>query len=298
MHDVFAYGVIASSTFLELGSDYPSEGGYAEVVGIHRSIGGEAAAGAYVLARLGVATKLDGNRLTDDESSATVIQLLSSAGVDCSAISLDGNSGPVTEVIIATGEARTIFGTYANLAQERAWNSPAEEDIRSSRIVCLDPFAPTWSQEVARLCVEADTPYVTVDAPPDSEIAAQAAVLVIAQEFADRTFGDADPRDVLAAYTDRCTGLVILTRGGTPGLFGRNSSPPRAFSPFPVEARDTTGAGDAFRAGLTYGLLRGETDDGVIRTASATAAMVCERAPGVVTSPTERELLDFMAART
>lgn len=260
-----------------------------------RSIARSAAA-SFVLARLGVVTKLGGNRLTDDAPSAAVIELLSSAGVDCSAIRLDG-AVPVTEVIVATGEHRTILGTYANVLVRDAWHPPSEEDIRSSRIVCLDPFAPDYSLQVARLCVETGTAYVTVDCAPDSEIAANAAALVVAQECTSRTLGDLDPGDVLTAYTERCGGLVILTRGSEPGIFGRRGSRAREFSPFPVQARDTTGAGDAFRAGIVYGLLRGEKDDGLITTASATAALVCERAPGVLGSPTAQELAEFVAAR-
>lgn len=88
MHDVYAYGVIAPSTLIELSDDDPSPGGYAEIAGVHPSIGGTAG-GAFVLARLGVATKLNGNRLGDDDSSVRTLGLLTAAGVDCSAITLE-----------------------------------------------------------------------------------------------------------------------------------------------------------------------------------------------------------------
>ncbi|MBT8215980.1 MAG: hypothetical protein KJO17_03925, partial [Acidimicrobiia bacterium] len=131
MHDVYAYGVIAPSTLYVLRDDFPSAAGYAEIVGVYPSMGGEAAGGAYVLARLGVATKLDGNRLGADDESARVLELLSAAGVDCTAITLDPEVSPVIEVVFATGDTRTLFGTYGKLNTDRSWNDPAAEDVQT-----------------------------------------------------------------------------------------------------------------------------------------------------------------------
>jgi sugar/nucleoside kinase (ribokinase family) len=298
MHDVYAYGVIAPSTLIELRDDVPPPGGYAEIGGVYPSIGGEAAAGAHVLARLGVATKLAGNRLGSDDVSARTLALLSSAGVDCSAVAIAGPTPSVTEYILAAGATRTVLGTYRQLLEDGAWAEPSAEDVRSSRIVCLDPFFPGASERVAAWCVEAAVPYVTVDTAPDSEITASAAVAVISEEHASRSLGTSDPREVVPAYTRRCRGLVVYTRGGDELVFARGDEAPRRFAPFRVEAVDTTGAGDSFRAGIIYGMLRGYPDDDLVRTASAVAALVCLGLPGVLHSPTEPELLGFLARRT
>lgn len=295
VHEVYAYGVIAPSALYVLGDDFPPPAGYAEIAEVHPSIGGEAAGGAYVLARLGVATKLDGNRLGADDESARVVAVLSAAGVDCTAIALDPHTSPVTEVVFATSDARTVFGTYGRLSADRSWNHPAREDVLASRIVCLDPFFGDASLQVARWCREAAIPYVTVDTAPDSEIAHHSDVLVVSEEFASRTFGPFQPEEMLAAYTGRCDGLVILTRGNEPLLYGRGDEPVREHTPVSVEVRDTTGAGDSFRAGIIYGKLRGYNDERVIATASAVAAFVCLSPPGVLNSPTEQELAEFLA---
>lgn len=296
MHDVYAYGVIAPSTLIEIADDYPPPGGYAEISGVHPSIGGEAAGGAYVLARLGVPTKLAGNRLGDDDASTRVLDLLSRAGVDCGAIRTDAS--PVTEFVVAGGPDRTVFGTYGQLAVERTWTDPSRDDVRSSRIVCLDPFFGDASRQVAEWCVEADVPYVSVDVAADSEIARHADALVVSEDFVAATSPGTDPHDVLNGYTSSCRGLVVVTRGGERLLAGRSGEAPREFRAFPVDVRDTTGAGDSFRAGIIYGILRGYTDDAVIRHASAVAALVCQRVPGVVHSPTERELVEFLLDTT
>jgi sugar/nucleoside kinase (ribokinase family) len=294
MHDVYAYGVIAPSTLIELVDEFPGAGGYAEIATVHPSMGGEAAGGAYVLARLGVATKLAGNRLGDDDSSARVREALSAAGVDCSAIELEPDTSPVIEVVVAGGAARTVFGTYRRLASDQAWNDPSRDDVRSSRIVCLDPFFADASRQVADWCVEAGVPYVTVDVAPDSEIARHAQVLIISEEFTGRTLSTTDAHEVVADYVEHCSGLVTLTRGGRRLISARRGEPSRGHEPFTVDMRDTTGAGDSFRAGIIYGMLRGYADDDLVRTASALAAMVCERVPGVLNSPTETELIAFL----
>lgn len=295
MHDVYAYGMIAPSTLLELADDFPQPAGYAEIDAIHPSIGGEAAGSAYVLARLGVRTKLAGNRLGNDESSARTIEILSAAGVDCSAIRMVGESPSVTEVVVASGESRTIFGTYRRLTVDRGWDEGSEADVRCSRIVCVDPFFMEESVQVARWCVASQTPYVTVDASPDSEVAHHAEVLIVSEEFATRSLGT-NGYETLGAFTDQCRGLVILTQGGDRMISGRTGEQSREHATFPANVRDSTGAGDSFRAGIIYGMLRGLDTEGLIRTAGAVAALVCERVPGVLNSPTEAELASFLAS--
>lgn len=297
MHDVYAFGVVAPSTLIELADDLPAPGGYAEIASVRVSIGGEAAGSAYVLARLGVTTKLAGNRIGADAASVGALALLADAGVDCSAISNDGGTDSVKEVVLSHGDARTVLGTYRQLDADRAWDAPSRDDIAASRVVCLDPFFGAESAAAARWCRELGIPYVTIDTAPETDIARHAEVVIVSEEYASREIAIEAPQELLAAYTARCRGLVIITRGGRSAWYGRGGEPPREHQPFPVEVRDTTGAGDSFRAGVVYGLLSGESDDGLIRIASAVAALVCQRAPGVLHSPTTSELSAFLASR-
>ncbi len=296
-HEVYAYGMVAPSTLIELSDDYPPPAGYAEIAAVHPSIGGEAASTAHVLGRLGVRTKLAGTQLGRDEESARVVEVLSSAGVDCTALRRESDRGPVTEVVIASGDTRTVFGTYRQFIANRAWDRAAEADVRAADLVCLDPFFAEESLQVVRWCAESATPYVAVDASPDSAVAHHADVLIISEEFATRSVGT-NPPEVLAAFTAQCRGLVIMTQGGGSVLAGGRDRQPLEYPSFSVDVRDTTGAGDSFRAGIIYGMLRGLDVARMIRTASAVAALVCQRAPGVLNSPTEVEVERFLAARS
>ena len=301
MHDVYAYGIIAQSTLCTLEGTFPPRAGYAEiskVAEVGHTIGGEAAGGAYVLARLGISTKLDGNWLSAGEASHGVIQLLSRAGVDCSRIWLVDGCETLREFVFSDGDAKTVFGNYVRvLGGDRTWNEPSGDDIRASRIVCLDPFLGEESAHAAEICIEARVPYVTIDVMPGSEIGKHAEVLIVSEDFLSRSLGSEDRGEVLAAYTEEAAGFVILTNGGDRVLFGRRGTAPEFFDPFPVEVEDTTAAGDAIRAGVIYGMLKGQTGGDLVRTGCAVAAMVCERMPGFINSPTEAELVAFLDAR-
>lgn len=296
MHEVYAYGVVAPSTLIELEGGFPAEAGYGEIARIHPSLGGEAAGGAYVLARLGVATKLSGNRLGSDLDSRRVIGLLTEAEVDCSAIATD-SPDPVKEVVFSSGAERTVFGTYTRMLAAQDWSRPSRDDISSSRVVCLDPFFGDASVQAADWCHGASIPYVTIDTAPDSALTMHAAVVIVSQEYVSRSAELSEPRDVLAAYTRSCQGLAVLTRGSEPLLFARSNGQVQEFAPFSVQERDTAGAGDSFRAGIIYGMLRGYDDPLLIETASAVSAMVCQQPPGVLNSPTEGELTEFLGRK-
>jgi len=296
MHDVYAYGVIAPSTLYVLEADFPQPSGYAEIVEIHHSTGGEAANSAYVLSRLGVNTKLDGNWLSNDEDAKHTIELLSANGLDCSNVTLKDNYLGIKEIVFTAGNTRTIFGTYKKLISDNVqWNQPSVDDIKASRIVCLDPFFREQSEAAAKISLDNNIPYVTVDVKPDSYIARNAEALIISQEFIKREFASHDKEQIFELYSSICNGLTVLTFGSEAVLFGRKNNKPSYFTPFTVDVKDTTGAGDAFRAGLIYAMLKGKSDEEQIRTGCAVAGMVCEKFPGVLNGPNEKELLDFLS---
>jgi sulfofructose kinase len=59
---------------------------------------------------------------------------------------------------------------------------------------------------------------------------------------------------------------------------------------FAVDAVDTTGAGDVFRAGLIYAMLEGQSTDEILRFANAAAAMSCTRLGAMSAVPSLEEV--------
>jgi sugar/nucleoside kinase (ribokinase family) len=292
-HEVYAYGVVAPSTLIEVEGGYPPEGGYAELRAVRRSFGGEAAGSAFSLARLGIPTRLAGTRLGRGAASQWVVETLSAAGVDCRDVVLGAGSA-VEEYVVSSGGDRTIFGGYGRMLAERRWEPPSRAAIAESAMVCLDPFFGESSEAAARWSRVEGVPYVTVDSAPDAELARHAEALIVSREFADRTFGVLDPTELFEAYSKSCRGLIVLTRGSGSTWYGRPGRSPRRAPAFVVDPIDTAGAGDSFRAGVIRGLLRGDPDDDIIRSAAAVAAIVCTTSPGVLGSPTESDLRQFL----
>ncbi len=62
----------------------------------------------------------------------------------------------------------------------------------------------------------------------------------------------------------------------------------------PNGCKDTTGAGDAFRVGFLYGLLKGETVENSAKMANAVAALKCREIGARTALPNVSELVDLI----
>jgi fructokinase len=146
--------------------------------------------------------------------------------------------------------------------------------------------------------------------PPAAAVAAmrplleKAALLKLAAEEAQWLFGSRDPQQVAAALPQRPA--VVITDGGAQvaWCFGAHSGSMPAFA---VEVVDSTGAGDAFLAGLLHRLcaqpdLLSAAGDGAItnrltaaiRFASACGALVCQGAGGIDPQPAADQVEAFV----
>jgi len=293
--DVYSYGIFAPSVLYTLQGEYPKANTYAEVSGIHESSGGEAAHAAYALARMGYRTKLDGNWLGNGEPEQRLVQHFTKNGVDCSRIQLKPNYEGIREIVISDNTTRTVFGSFIRLLfTEKQWNDPCDEDIRSARYVCPDPFFKDTSDLIVDKCKHFKVPFVGIDSKPDSPTCKNAEVLIISEEFIQREYPDADPQELFSEYIENCPGLCVMTFGSRPLWYARKGQSLKSLKPFPIDVKDTTGAGDCFRAGILHGLLQGEDDDTIIRYGSALAGYICETFPSARNSPSRDQFDAFL----
>jgi fructokinase len=79
--------------------------------------------------------------------------------------------------------------------------------------------------------------------------------------------------------------LVVVTRGPRGGTVMEQGKNRFDFPAFRVKAIDSTGAGDAFTAGLLYGMLRGLPLKETIRVAAACGALVTLRRGAIPAMP-------------
>jgi sulfofructose kinase len=304
MSDVYCFGHVSTGQILRLKGRYPAADGYAEIAETLDNHAGEATGSALVLAALGVSVALEGNWIGDTPACHRTLEFLRSRGIDCSGLVVKPGYPGVNEIVVSDGHSRTVFGRYIDLLfTTPQWETPAVERIRAARVACVDPSFGEATLLVARTAKAAGKPLVTCDARADSPLAALADVIVISNEFLRREYPAAVPlgpaRDRLfTEYLARCSGLVVFTNGSAPIWFARSGETVRReLPPFPVEVVDSAGAGDSFRGGLIYGLLRGWPDEESVRFACAIAALICTTAPGCVHPPTLDQVKTFLAAR-
>lgn len=293
-HDVYSFGVVSSSTWYKLDGEFPGPEGYAEIDGVEHMTGGEAANSSIVLARLGARVKLDGNWLGADDLGKRTKALLAEHEIDTTRLPLKKGYEGAREIIFAAAATRTIFGTYGRLLDNVEWNMPQDEDVTQAKVVCLDPFFKEASSRVAELAYGAGIPVVTVDCQYDDRILRHTSAVVIADSFIRDNYDEGQIEDLFREYQRSTGGLVIFTFGDAAIWYARPDETVKTFQPYSIDPIDTTGGGDSFRAGIVYGFLKGWDDNKMIDFASATAALICTRFPGVMNAPTYDDVLRFM----
>ncbi len=293
--DVYAYGVIASSELHLLSMPFPPPDGYAEIAETHFMTGGEALNSAIVLSRLGLSVQLDGNWIGDTPSGERILATIRRYGIDTQRLRVKQGFAGIREIVFSDQHSRTIFGNYVELlSTTRKWNIPRKADLVNAQIVCVDPPFHAESALVGEYAVELGVPFVSIDCPNSQVLSSAAAAVIISGEFRNRQYPEVELSELFAEYQQRAEGLVVFTVGDGAILYGRRGAPIRQFKPYPVQVIDSAGAGDSFRAGVIYGMLKQWNDDQIIQYAAAVAGLVCASFPGVLNSPTHAEVMHFI----
>ncbi len=266
------YGVCCADQILEM-SRFPEPDGTSTILDEQLRVGGEATATGVALARWGLETLVVGNELADDYYGSYIREYL--AGVPNLRLSA-GNSRTVTPhaVILSTPPGhRTILGWFHELEIPTL----QAEEIEGARVVVVDCYFKQKSQQALQLAKDSGALVITADWRPGSPELKWADGVVNSANYLG---GEAEQGG--EAARDEC---LALNRAGvkwavvTSGVKGCWACGPegKAFQQpaFPVEVRDSTGAGDLFRAGFTYGLAQEWPFERVIEFASLAAAHIC-----------------------
>jgi sugar/nucleoside kinase (ribokinase family) len=295
MNEVYLYGMISPSTVyvLDDGFEFPRQNEYAEIARSTFSIGGEAANSAIMLSKLGIKTKIDGNWI--NKKHADKIQnRLKSFHIDISRLTVKENYG-TEEIVITDKNSRTVFGNYASFHREKKqWNTPKETDIKEASFVSVDPYFKNESLLAAELCLDNQKPYITLDCKYNDFLAQNAEAVIISHELRDQAYRGKNMIDIFKNYQKRCKGLIIFTFGSDELWFGRKEEKIKKFKPYTIKPVDTTGAGDSFRAGVIYGLMKSWDDRSIVDFASAVSACVCLTFPHTLNAPGLDGIIKFM----
>lgn len=285
--DVYLYGMTLVTTMNLLSGDYPRADTYAEIKESYVLPGGETGSCAIVLASLGCSVRLDGNFQGCRTQGVLDNYLVRKYGIDMSGVFYDNTFDGVQDMVLIGSGTRTCFGTFGAYfdSEIKRWNRPDKKDIERSSVVGVDPFFMEQSEAVADYCRELGKKYVTIDCKPDTILHKYSEVNVVSNEFIRSNFPDRDLEDLFREYAENTAGLVIFTFGSREIMFGRKNQPIRRMKPFKVNVQSTLGAGDSFKAGAVYGVLKNMKDEEIVRFAAATAATVCSRFPLALNPP-------------
>jgi ribokinase/sulfofructose kinase len=122
--------------------------------------------------------------------------------------------------------------------------------------------------------------------------------LFVANEVSARSYLGAGPRETVEGLRTRGIRRAAVTRGADGALLLDESGEVVEIPAFEIETADTTGAGDAFTAGLLHAwLLGGRSPAESGRFAAAAAALNCTVEGARGNLPTAEEVRNFLATR-
>ncbi|HEY8563217.1 MAG TPA: carbohydrate kinase family protein [Pyrinomonadaceae bacterium] len=296
--DVVGFGTNAVD-YLIIVPEYPAFNSKIELADYAQAAGGEIATTCVGLRRLGARTAYVG-RFGDDAEGGFGLQTLRDEGVDVEfAEQIAGARTQIAFIIIdeRTGERTVIWKRDQKLAFTE--KDAPEEIATRGKILHFTPHDARACLAMARAAKRAGA-VVSIDVDNIFEgietVLPLVDIFVSSAEFPERLVGIADKKTALREIKSRYGCAVAgMTLGETGSLLlcGNEFVRTDGFE-VPGGCRDTTGAGDSFRVGLLYGVLRGASVEESARMANGVAALKC-RAVGARTSlPDEKELFDLL----
>ncbi|MBR5513658.1 MAG: carbohydrate kinase family protein [Ruminococcus sp.] len=295
--EIYMHGQILGTHSFLLKGEFLQPDEYSEIKAKYFLPGGETGTAATVLSSLGANVKIDGTHI-GTEVAPLLKDFYKGKSVDLSSLYFDENYEGLMDYVVIAGLVRSPMGVFQALYEEGAkkrWNMPKENDIAECKVAAIDPFFLEETQTAAELCVKHNKPYVTIDCCHDSYLHQHCAINVVSKECTGcEQYRDKSIEEIYQLLTDTTDGLVIITRGEKDIVYGRKGQPMKSMKPFSVEVKSTLGAGDTFKAGCVYGLLKGLTDDEIVRFASACSAIAISRFPLPLNPPTLEEVNEIL----
>ena len=263
------------------------------------SAGGQTATAMVALKRLGLNTAYAG-RFGSDYEGQFGLATLRDEGVNVDQVEIvEGSATQLAFIIIdvRTGERTIVWDRDERLAYAP---SDAPRNFGSSgRVLHLDAHDPPACVQVAQDAQQAGT-IVSADIdnvyPGLPELLPYIDILLGSKEFPGRVTGIADERAALVELQNRfgskIVGMTLGDQGAVVYCDGQFLESP-AFQA-PGGCKDTTGAGDAFRGGFLFGLLKGDDVETSMKLGNAVAAMKCSALGARPGLPTRKQLDDFL----
>jgi ribokinase len=273
--------------------------------------GGKGANQAVAAARLGVAVAMIG-RLGDDSFAAQLLAGLESAGVNTECVeTVAGASGSAVILVTPEGENSIVVIPGANHALRPPDLDKHLKELQTATVILAQLESPMETVDhLGSMAASLGIPFLLDPAPaqglsPETlknvtwltpnegetcSILQHLGVQVLSGDMNDEAVAFA-AQQILASGVQN----VIIKRGSR-GVYLAGRDVVSTYIPsFPVEAVDTTAAGDAFNGGFACGLAQGWPALKAARFACAVAAVCVTRAGAQPSMPTLAEVFALLA---
>ena len=261
-----------------------------------RHPGGKGANQAVAAARLGASVAMLG-RVGDDDEGKALINALREAGVATDHVLVTGeaNSGIALITVDDEGENAIVVSPGANSRLTPADVESAAELIKGADVVLLQLEVPLCTVERAMQLARGT---VILNPAPACELPGTVLerVDVLVPNRGELEFLAHGERDAVSGARGLGVQQVVVTMGAEGALVVAGDGV-ESIAGHPVEAVDTTAAGDSFCGALAAGLEEGLDLVAAARLANAAAALSTTRRGAQPSLPTGAELDDFLAAR-
>lgn len=258
--------------------------------------GGPAANAAVLVARLGLKAAFAGylgNELYGDRHLAE----LQAEGVQTHWVVRGPAPTPISAILVKPDGSRALIN-YKGQTMPLAADAIAFDGL-PARTLLFDGHEPAVSVALAQLARKEGIPMV-LDAGSvhtgTQALMGMVDYLVCSEKFASQFLERNDPQAALQRLSELAP-VVVITLGER-GLIWHRDGDSGAMGAYPVQATDTTGAGDAFHGAFAAALSAGLGWREILLTASAAGALCCTHTgarPGLPTATEVARLLERCA---
>jgi sulfofructose kinase len=255
--------------------------------------GGPAANAAVIVARLGFRSAFAGYLGDDAYGESHALEFLRE-GVDTRCLVRGTHPTPLSCVLVKPDGTRALVN-YKGAGRHLPQNAIDFSCIHP-KLVLFDGHEPQVSAPLAEQARAKGIPLV-LDAGSLHEgtqaLMGRVDYLVASEKFARQWLQGGDEEAALARLAE-LSPVVIITLGER-GLIWRKDGMRGAMPAFPVQAVDSTGAGDAFHGAFAAGIVANLPWDELLRYASAAGALCCRQSGARNGLPTKEETQSFLA---
>lgn len=266
-----------------------------------QTFGGKGANSAVACARAGASTVFV-NAVGNDPYAPTLLQNLAEAGVDTRHVrrETDVPSGHALVMIGSAGSNYLSVAPGSNYRLRPEHIEALEDELKTAgRILIQNEIPPETNRAVRAIAARHGIPVAWNFAPAiraDSEAFRDIDTLIVNETEADAIAGDTgipersnQPVELADALRSLGPKTVVITLGGD-GAVAATAAGPHRLNALPVEAVDTTGAGDTFCGALAAALATGADFGPALRFASAAAAISVTRLGAQPSCPSREEI--------